>query len=337
MRRLILLIWIALVWVVCATSWAWAQSHGVAVQVSQGQNVPSRAQLRQLILPGDFVRDMAPWAKFDPNCDLTSGGGIVIPGAMQTLYDNVAAVGAKNFVTLGFNNAACGQASNFGWVDFPDTPVLRAEFAAYAVRVVQSVPNLAGISIWNELNGTFNGGYVGPGSGAAKATAYCLLVNQVITEVRKVNPDIPIAIGASVGWNIDGWFIKLFDRYGCMGKNDPNIWLDVHPYISGVYSPATSNGWTKWGKKIANIRNHGINNRLIATEWGGPAANKWMQQTPGGNYPQTFQDVIIAPDPSWVGLMWFEALYDTSIVNMGLLDASGLTGVGQDYVGVFVH
>ena len=54
-------------------------------------------------------------------------------------------------------------------------------------------------------------------------------------------------------------------------------------------------------------------------------------------YPQTFQDVIIAPDPSWVGLMWFEALYDTNIVNMGLLDASGLTGVGKDYVGVFVH
>ena len=49
------------------------------------------------------------------------------------------------------------------------------------------------------------------------------------------------------------------------------------------------------------------------------------------------QDVIVAPDPSWVGLMWFEALYDTNIVNMGLLDASGLTGVGQDYVGVFVH
>ena len=94
---------------------------------------------------------------------------------------------------------------------------------------------------------------------------------------------------------------------------------------------------SKWGKKLANIREHGVNNRLMATEWGGPAANKWMQQTPGGNYPQTFQDVIVAPDPSWVGLMWFEALYDTNIVNMGLLDASGLTRVGRDYVGVFVH
>ena len=44
-------------------------------------------------------------------------------------------------------------------------------------------------------------------------------------------------------------------------------------------------------------------------------------------YPQTFQDVIVAPDPSWVGLMWFEALYDTNIVNMGL-PANIIAGTG---------
>jgi hypothetical protein len=257
---------------------------------------------------------------------------------MQTLYNNVAAAGGKNFLTLGFNNVACGQASNYGWTGFPNTPGLRAEFAAYAAQLVERVPALGGISIWNELNGTFNGGYTGPGSIPAKATAYCLLANAVITEVRKVNKDIPIAIGASVGWNIDGWFINLFTKYKCMGRNDPTIWLDVHPYISGVYSPLTSTGWTQWPKKIANIREHGIANKLAATEWGGPAANKWMRQVPGGDYPHEFNSRIIAPDPSWGGLMWFETLNDANFANMGLFKPSGtaLTPVGQDYVTEFV-
>src|SRR5690349_352704 len=118
---------------------AQAQVHGVAVQVSQGQDVPTTAQIRALTNPGDFVRDLAPWARTDPNCDLTNGGAVAIPPEMQTLYNRVAQTGRKNFVTLGFNNVACGQVSNLGWLDFPNTPALRAEFAAYAVQLVQTV------------------------------------------------------------------------------------------------------------------------------------------------------------------------------------------------------
>jgi len=332
MRRAVMLL-LALCWALPAS----AQVHGVAVQVSQGQDIPTTAQLRSLTNAGDLVRDLAPWSRTDPGCDLTSGGVITVPPEMQTLYNRVAQTGRKNFITLGFNNVACGQVSALGWLDFPNTPQLRAEFAAYAVQLVQTVPQLGGISIWNEMNGAFNGGYAGPGSIAQKLTAYCLLANTVITEVRKVNKTIPIAIGASVGWNIQGWFSNMFNKYGCMGKNDPTIWLDVHPFISGVYSPTTSNGWTKWPKQIAYIRAHGINNTLIATEWGGTAATKWMGQVPGGNYPQEFQNRIIASDPSWAGLMWFEALYDTAIPKVGLIDSHGaLTPVGRDYVGVFV-
>jgi hypothetical protein len=323
-----------------AASPALAQMHGVAVQVSQGQPVPSVAQLRTLITPGGFVRDLVPWSKTDPNCNLATdpSAGIVILDPLRQLYDNVAAAGGKNFATLGFNNAACGQASAYGWTGFPNTPALRAEFAAYAVQVVQSVPSLGGISIWNEMNGSFNGGYGGPGSIAAKLAAYCLLANDVITAVRKVNKDIPIAVGASVGWNIQGWFVKLFTRYGCLGGNDPSIWLDVHPYISGVWSATTVTGWTHWTKSIAYIRNHGVNNKLIATEWGGPAAAKWSLQVPGGSYPQEFQNRILATDSGWAALMWFEAMHDTNIPNVGLFDASGtsLTPMGQQYVAVFI-
>jgi hypothetical protein len=143
-----------------------AQIHGVAVQVSQGQAVPTPAQLREVIAPGDFVRDLAPWARMDPGCNLTSDANaqIVIPPEMQALYDTVAAAKGKNFITLGFNNAACGQRSNYGAAGFPNTPALRAEFASYAAQLVKTVPALGGISIWNEMNGSFNGGYTGPGS-----------------------------------------------------------------------------------------------------------------------------------------------------------------------------
>ena len=332
--------WLCVVLMCALAEPAAAQLHGVAVQVSQGQAIPTPAQLRELIEPGDFVRDLAPWPRMDPNCNLSSDSNaqINIPSEMQTLYDNVAAARGKNFLTLGFNNVACGQSSNLGWTGFPNTPRLRAEFAAYAAQMVQSVPALGGISIWNELNGSFNGGYTGPGSIPAKAAAYCQLANAVITEVRKVNPTIPIAIGASTGWNIQGWMVKLFTRYGCMGGNDPNIWLDVHPYLSGAYVPVTSS-WAKWVKQIAYVRAHGISNKLVATEWGGPAANKWLRQVPGGNYPREFDNRIIALDPSWAGLMWFEALSDANIPNMGLLNSNGtaLTPLGRDYVDEFVH
>lgn len=328
---------VVLLLILCAAAPAKAQLHGVAVQVSQGQATPTEAQLRSLTNPGDFVRDLAPWSRTDPACNLTTspGAAIAIPPAMQTLYDRVAAAGRKNFLTLGFNNVACGQPSALGWTGFPNTPALRAEFAAYAVQLVQTVPELGGISIWNELNGAFNGGYTGPGSGPAKMIAYCQLANEVITEVRKVNTTIPIAIGATVGWNIQGWFTKLFNKYGCMGRNDPTIWLDVHPFISGA---ALTQGWAKWPKQMAYIRAHGVGNPLIATEWGGSAAAKWAKQVPGGNYPLEFQNRIFAPDPSWAGMIWFEAMYDTAIPKVGLIDSSGaLTPMGQDYVDTFVQ
>jgi hypothetical protein len=332
MRRALLLLS-----ALCAAAPAQAQIHGIAVQVSQGQAIPTQEQIVSLTNPGDFVRDLAPWSRTDPGCDLTKtqGAVIAVPPALQTLYDSVAATGRKNFLTLGFNNVACGQVSTLGWTGFPNTPELRAEFSAYAVQLVQTVPQLGGISIWNEMNGAFNGGYKGPGTGSAKAIAYCQLANQVITDVRKVNKTIPIAIGASVGWNIQGWVTKLFTKYGCMGQNDSNIWLDVHPFISGT-SP--TQGWAKWSKQIAYIRAHGINNRLIATEWGGSAAAKWMKQIPGGNYPQEFRSRIITPDSSWAGLIWFEAMYDTAIPKVGLIDSNGqINQAGRDYVDAFVR
>ncbi len=316
---------------------AHAAAHGVAVQVNEGKKVPTVAQLKTVLAPGDLVRDVLGWHKVDRNCNLRTNPSlpIVIPTAMNTLYQNVMSAGGKNFVTLAFNNRNCGQAVNGGGATFPNTATLRAEFAAYAVRVVKQVPALGGISLWNELNGTWDGGYT---NRADKLRNYCLLANDVIREVRKVNASIPIAIGATVGWNIDTWFTEMFEDYGCAGKSDSTIWLDVHPYLSGKVDAASGKtDWQLWSEAIGRMRARGIGNPLIATEWGAKASYTWLTANPGGNYIKAFQANVVAKDPNWAALTWYQLLYDRRTPNAGLFNSMGtvLTTVGSQYVGEF--
>ncbi len=316
---------------------AHAVVHGVAVQVNEGKKIPTVAQLKTVLAPGDLVRDVLGWHKVDRNCNLRTNPAlpIIIPTPMATLYQNVVAAGGKNFVTLAFNNRWCGQVANSGGTTFPNTAVLRAEFAAYAVRVVKQVPALGGISLWNELNGTWDGGYA---NRADKLLNYCRLANEVIREVRKVNANIPIAIGATVGWNIDTWFTEMFDDYGCMGKGDPTIWLDVHPYLSGKVDPASGKtDWDLWNGEIARLRGRGIGNPLIATEWGAKASYTYLTEHPGGNYMKTFQANVVSQDANWAALTWYQLLYDKKTPNAGLFNQAGtaLTTVGSQYVNEF--
>jgi hypothetical protein len=315
-----------------------AQMAGVAVQVSNGKAIPSIAQLQMVLNRGDFVRDVLGWHRADPKCNLHNDPAkpITIPPAMATLYANVTAAGGSNFVTLGFNNKACGQTTISGVQAFPNTPELRAEFAAYAVAVARQIPSLSGISIWNELNGTWKGGYT---DRAQQLRDYCLLTNAVIVEVRKVDPYLPIAIGATVGPNVGQWFVDMFDTYGCMGKGDPTIWLDVHPYLSGkIYTPLRQVDWRVWDDSVVQIRAHQITNAFIATEWGARAAYLWSLSHPNGNYMRVFRSRMLAADPNWAGFVWFEMLYDSSAPRAGLFDANGaLTGPGEQYVNTFVE
>jgi len=310
--------------------------HGAAVQVSNGKRTPAEAQLTQILRPGDMIRDMLGWHKADPDCDLVSNPArqITIPAAMMTLYQSVEAAQGRNFVTLGFNNKHCGQLVNSGARAFPDTPALRAEFAAYAADVVRRVPALGGISLWNELNGTWSGGGLPM---PQRLTQYCLLANAVIAEVREVDPKIPIAIGATVGWNIDDWFIDMFDQYGCVGKGDPSIWLDVHPYLSGkIVSGTGKTDFQLWRTSIANLRKDGIINPLAATEWGAKAAYSWQTAHPTGNYMTKFQSEVLSQDPNWAAALWFELLYDIRAPNAGLYDKDGqLTSFGSQYIAAF--
>jgi hypothetical protein len=305
----------------------------VAVQVSGGKRVPTVGQLRTVLKPGDFVRDVLGWHRVDKRCNLRADptAPITIPAPSVALYANVQAAGGKNFVTLAFNNKSCGQSANGGGAAFPDNPLLIAEFAAYAAAVAKQVPALGGISIWNELNGTWKGGYK---NDADKLANYCRLSNAVIAAVRKVKPKLPIAIGATVGSNVSGWFIDMFDTYGCIGKGDPTIWLDVHPYLSDKFDNVQhKNDWTLWNEAVSRIRADGITNPLAATEWGAKSYFTWQSAHPGGNYVRTFLDRVTAQESNWATFIWFEMLYDKGMPNAGLFNRAGeLTPAGVQYV-----
>lgn len=316
---------------------AQAQVFGVDVQVSNGKKSPSIEQLRLVLNPGDFVRDVLGWQRVDRKCNLTADPNpqVAIPAAMAALYANVQAAGGRNFVTLGFNNKFCGQTSTGGGDTFPDNPALIAEFAAYAAAVVRQVPALGGISIWNELNGTWNGGYA---TRAEKLAHYCALSNAVIAAVRQVSPTLPIAIGGTVGADIADWFIEMFDVYGCAGKGDATIWLDVHPYLSGKIDKAQRKvDWTVWNDSIQRLRARGIDNPLAATEWGAKSAYTWQSAHTKGNYMKTFRARVLSQDAHWATALWFEMLYDRSMPNAGLFDSTGtaLTPLGMQYTAEF--
>ena len=315
-----------------------AQNFGVAVQVSNGRAVPTVEQLKMVLPPGGFVRDVLGWHRVDRACNLRNDPAqqLTIPPRLASLYEAVQKAGGKNFVTLAFNNRNCGQSSNSGVRNFPNTPMLRAEFAAYAAAVVRQVPAIGGVSIWNEFNGTWSGGYTT--NSAQKLTDYCLLSNAVIAEIRKADPKLPIAIGASVGPDIGKWFVDMFDNYGCFGKGDPTIWLDVHPYLSGKIITALHKvDWTVWHDSVALIRARGIANPLVATEWGAKSAYQWTLAHPNGSYPKTFQTRVLGQDPNWGALMWYQMLYDKRTPNAGLFDVDGvLTTRGAEYVDAFL-
>jgi hypothetical protein len=327
---------------VCASLFIWdggpaaaAPMHGVAVQVNEGKPLPTREQLQAVLRPGDFVRDMLGWHRVDRNCDLAGNPerAVAIPSDMMDLYQLVAAVGGRNFVSLGFNNKYCGQAANSGAKTFPNTDFLRAEFAAYAVRVVKQVPALGGISLWNEFTGTYKGGYAKTAR-AEKLADYCRLANTVITEVRKVDAELPIAIGATKGWDISSYFVDLFEAYGCQGRNDPTIWLDVHPYLSK--KKGKKSDWDLWTENVQAIRTRGIGNFLIATEWGGRAASDWSAAYPSQNYVTTFDTKVVQRDAAWAGTIWFLLKASKKFPGAGLFDRFGaLSELGREYIDAY--
>ena len=315
----------------------------LAVQVNEGDAPPSVPVLRTLLPNGGCVRDMLGWHQVEK-----VAGQYTMPDRQWQSYGNVASAGAFNLITLGFGNKLYGsngyqpKLNNFG---LPVTPAQIQAFTKYAVWAVRkdgtgrpnataaNIPNLYAVSIWNELNGAWDGGI---DDIHTRIAAYAALVNAVGPAIRQANPKVKIIIGATVGSNIDGWYQRLLVD-GTWGRNDPNVYLDVHPYIGRALSPTNQYvpQLDTWNRSMLHIRKAGIKNALFATEWGGPLAKFVEGNNPGLNYIDWSQKNIFATE-AFAGAAWFALTSFGDSKEANLIAASTpslqVTKLGSEFV-----
>jgi hypothetical protein len=312
---------------------AWAASPPmkcVNVQVNEGETPPSVHMLQAILPKGGCVRDMLGWHQVEQ-----VAGQLVMPAGQWQSYQNVAAAGGYNIVTLGFGNALYGSNGYQAEVDNFGLPVTMQQiqaFKKYAVWVVSNdggaspdsaaanIPNLYGVSIWNELNGSWTGGI---SNIATREEIYAKLINVVGPAIRAANPDVKVIVGATVGSNTGGWYLHLFADH-MWGKNDPGIYLDVHPYLGQALTPANQNvpQLAIWNRSMKRIRGAGINNALFATEWGGWIGNLVETKNPGVNYFDWMQANLFGKE-NFAGTAWFEATNFGNFGNPGLIAGAG--------------
>lgn len=273
---------------------------GVCTLASNGGPIPTPDHLRTYLPEGGTVRDVLGWHRVEK-----TRGQYAIPDFASNLYANVSAAGCQNVVTLAFGNKLYGGKD----MTIPRTPEQIAAFACYTAYVVQNVPNLLAVSIENEENGSFDNG-----SPTERIARYAALLQGAVPAIRKANPAVKIIAGATVGWNVDGWYQNL-DKQFSLKQFD---YLDIHPYLG---APKLST----WILKMAAIRKHGIANPAWYTEVGGSDAGKL-----GAAYWPLF-DQIVAADPVPVaGSNYFLLQATQKFPGCGLMDQAGKeTAIGK--------
>lgn len=293
---------------------------GIALQANETGVVPTVAQILPF-LPKDktllfTLRDTLGWHEVEKVKDqivLTPtwlGLGVLVQ-QLRALGYNVQLI-----ATLYGGNELYGLKP----AAMPTMATQIAAFAAYAVWVAKSVPNLFAVSIWNEMDGQTNGGITNVD---AQHVALANLTMNTIPAVRAANSAVKIIAGATTGDNIDGFVINTSKCGLDFTKAD---YLDAHPYIS------TAKGAVSWFKQMANIRKAGIVIPLWFTEWGGPCPGNY-----GAGYVKWFLANIVGGDAVPVAGGNFFTLQDSAKFPMaGLVDAGGaLTAIGDDYIAAF--
>lgn len=297
----------------------------VTVQVNEGAPTSGPADFQAILPPGGCVRDVLGWHQVEK----TKGVYSLSISSQQYIQDILAAdAGMKNLVTLAFGNKLYGGNNQ----TFPTTPEQIAAFKNYAVWVVTKadIPNLYAVSIWNEMNGSFGGGITKP---ADREAAYAKLVNVVGPAIRAANPNVKIILGATVGSNIGGWYVHLFRDQAMWGRNDPGVFLDVHPYIGKGMTPQkpVPPQLTAWTNSMTQIRKAGIANALFATEFGDGVAATAEGAVPGLNYLTWTQAFIFARE-NFAGVAWFTLAPAGKFTSGTLLDQSGApTRLGTEF------
>jgi hypothetical protein len=304
----------------------------VAVQVNEGEKPPPSAAYRAVLSTGGCVRDVLGWHQVE-----REPGRYVIPRGMAENYQNAAAAGLRNLVTLAFGNEIYGANGFQGKPDpflLPTTPEQVEAFKRYAVWVASNdggaspdataanIPNLYGVSIWNELNGSWPGGIKNVHD---RLSAYAKLVDAVGPAVRQANPNIKIIVGATIGVKVADWFKELFVADKMWGLNDPAVYLDVHLYLGGGLTPANPvvPGVTAWNTEMKTLRDAGVRNALFASEWGGWVGDKVETANPGVDY-MTWAQSNIFDHENFAGTAWFE------LIDFGKFGKAGLVDIGAD-------
>jgi hypothetical protein len=313
-----------------------AQTSGVAVQVNEGAPVPDAAKVIAMSNPGDDVRDLLGWEKSE-----VAAGVYAVPPNSAALYAIVAAAGRRNVVTLyGCNTLYCPNAERF-----PQTPAEIDAFARWACWVAGAagIPSLHAVTIWNEMNGRFNGGI---GKVEARHQAMANLLKVVVPAIRKCNPAIAIYAGAFVGGtSLASWFCGI-QRDGFDWKAVDG--LDVHPYLSGDPNAAAQNG-IAWASSLTGKSSLAtgcagatspIARPLYFSEWGGAALQDaidkkyfadaaayfdWFDRVVVSQYPVIGRDYFLLAD---FGQFPAEGLYSAGY--------AGVTAIGTAYQAAYV-
>jgi len=329
----------ALAALAAATQPALANDWGIAVQVNEGAPLPPVPVLQAMAPAGSTVRDILGWHNVEK-----SRGLYTMPAVDWHLYQQVAAAGDKNVVTLFAGNPIYGTAT-FGFPTSAEQIAAWARFAAYAVAndggtapdsKAANIPSLEAVTIWNEFNGTWNGGIVTP---QQQQQAMAALLKVVVPAIRAANPKVKIGAGAYVGaFNLSNWFLNIavdgFDWHSV-------DWLDVHPYVA-------PNGLATWQSEVAKLRASGITNPFYFSEWGGPNSVSYATKFAGTannppSYAQWFIANVVAVDTIMpAGGNFFTLANVTQFPNQGLTTgtmtapAYQLTTLGAAYLNYFL-
>jgi hypothetical protein len=316
---------------------------GIGLQVNEGDAVPPAQLLAAATNPGDDVRDILGWPESEQ-----SPGAYALPARNAALYSEVAQAGRSNVVTLfGCDTLAAYACS--GPQSFPQTPAQIAGFTNWACWVVgaANIPNLRAVTIWNEMNGSFNGGI---GTPAAQQLAMAKLLAAVVPAIRECNPNVAIYAGAFVGdVLLADWFCKI-QKFGFNWSQVDG--LDIHPYLSGAPSMPAQSGLNWYNAFLGS--NSLVNGcaggsapivaPLYFSEWGGAALQNALSN---GYFPTAaayfawFEKTVANVSPvkyPVAGRAFFLLANDSNFPTQGVFSAdySQTTPIGNDYLAAYV-
>jgi hypothetical protein len=240
------------------------------------------------------VRDEIYWQNVE-----TSPGHYAIPPYARVYLAALAHAGLKLQLILSFANSLYDNG------DTPHTEGADKAFEAYALYLVGALgPQLTGVEVWNEFNGSFcKGPCVQDRPGA-----YTRLLAATFPAIKAVAPALPVGGGAAVLAPLP-WFEALAER-GALHEMDAMV---IHPYHD------VPEGVGVWVQNLEALSaSHGQTIPIWATEFSRSANG------PGGRRDQA--RFLVREAATLVGegttrIDWYLLRDYAQFVGMGLLAA----------------